>query len=145
MTQFLTGVLFATLCLFGVLPTSIAAEPDGTRVALRGYDPVAYFTQGQPTKGTAEFTAKYDNTIYWFASVDHRAKFVADPERYAPQFDGLCAIDMSRGLRTEPDPEAWTISDGKLYVFGKKRGPSLFAEQSAEILAQARKNWAGTS
>jgi len=66
--------------------------------------------------------------------------FVANPDRYAPQFGGLCAIDLSRGIKTEPDPEAWTIADGKLYVFSDKRGPSVFAEQGPSIVEAAAKN-----
>src|SRR5262249_44611279 len=89
-----------------------------TRLALSGYDPVAYFTEGHPEKGLPEFTAVFDDATYWFKSAEHRAQFASNPERYAPQFQGFCTIDLSRGLKTEPDPEAWSIVDGKLYVFG---------------------------
>src|SRR5689334_6023954 len=87
------------------------------RVGLRGYDPVNYFTEGRPAKGSEQFTASFDEVTYWFKNAENRALFVKDPERYAPQFKGFCAIDLSRGLKTEPDPEAWTIANGKLYVF----------------------------
>src|SRR5712671_6190194 len=85
-----------------------AADPAGEkaeRVALKGYDPVSYFTDGHPEKGSREFTASYDDATYWYKNAEHRALFVADPDRYAPQFDGFCAITVSRGGKYEPDPE----------------------------------------
>ncbi|MGE5268452.1 MAG: YHS domain-containing (seleno)protein, partial [Thiohalocapsa sp.] len=62
-------------------------------------------------------------------------------DRYAPQFDGYCAITVSRGGKYEPDPEAWSIADGKLYVFSDKRGVPMFREHRADIIAQANARW----
>jgi len=117
-----------------------AAPAVGKRVALQGYDPVAYFTDGRPEKGLPEFTAAFDDATYWFKSAEHRAMFVANPDRYAPQFSAYCAISLARGEKVEPDPEAFVIADGKLYVFGQKIGPALFAEQSAAV-EKAAQNW----
>jgi YHS domain-containing protein len=124
--------------------TTLAADNPGAsanRVALSGHDPVSYFTAGRPEEGLAEFSASFEDATYWFKNAEHHALFVGDPERYAPQFGGLCAIDLSRGNKTEPDPEAWVIVDGKLYVFGKKIGPALFAEQRTSILEKSTQNW----
>ena len=137
--------LVMCFCVLGFVIPASAALADGAastaRIVLSGYDPVSYFTDGKPEKGIAELSASYDNGTYWFKNPDHRAMFVGNPDRYAPQFGGLCAIDLSRGIKTEPDPESWTIADGKLYVFGKKRGPSVFAEQGPSIVEAATKNW----
>ncbi len=113
----------------------------GKRVALKGYDPVSYFTEGKPEQGSGQYTFVFDDSIYWFKSAEHRAQFAADPERYAPQFDGYCAIQISRGQKVEPDPEAWTITDGKLYVFSAKIGVPMFQGQSASIVEKASANW----
>ena len=113
----------------------------GARVALKGYDPVSYFTEGKPEKGSSQFTFAFDDSTYWFKSAEHRARFVADPERYAPQFAGYCAIQVSRGAKVEADPEAWTIADGKLYVFSAKMGVPMFEQQSASIVEKASENW----
>jgi len=135
---------FCVLWLFIPPRVSLADDPTNKpRIVLSGYDPVSYFTEGKPEKGLADLSATYDNGTYWFANADHRAMFVANPDRYAPQFGGLCAIDLSHGVKTEPDPEAWTIADGKLFVFSDKRGPSFFAEQGPSIVAAATKNWPG--
>jgi YHS domain-containing protein len=140
--------LVLCFCVLGVfIPASAPLAEDAassSRIVLRGYDPVSYFTEGKPEKGLAELSAPYDNGTYWFKNTDHRAMFVANPDRYAPQFGGLCAIDLSHGIKTEPDPEAWTIADGKLYVFSGKRGPSVFAEQGPGIIEAATKNWSAS-
>ena len=113
----------------------------GQRVALKGYDPISYFTDGKPEKGSSEFTFAFDDTTYWFKNAEHRDKFIADPERYAPQFDGFCALQLSRGRKVEADPEAWTITNGKLYVFSGKGGVPKFQEQPVAIAEKAGENW----
>ena len=67
--------------------------------------------------------------------------FVADPDHYAPRFNGYCAIMVSRGVRYEADPDAWAIADGKLWVFGAKKGVSTFQEKTADVIAKATENW----
>jgi YHS domain-containing protein len=121
-------------------PLAAEAAPE-KRVALSGYDPVAYFTEGHPEKGLAEYSAAFDDATYWFKSAEHRAMFVAEPDHYAPQFKGYCTIMLSRGVRQEADPEAWAIADGKLYVFSVKQGVPLFEQQTASITEKAAANW----
>jgi YHS domain-containing protein len=118
-----------------------AAPSAGARVALKGYDPVSYFTDGKPEKGSKDFTFAFDDTTYWFKSAEHRDKFAADPEHYAPQFDGFCAIQLSRGRKVEADPEAWAITKGKLYVFSMKIGMQKFEKESVVIAEKAKENW----
>ena len=124
----------------GTATAQNASPVAGTRVALKGYDPVSYFTDGKPEKGSGEFTFAFDDTTYWFKSAEHRAKFAADPEHYAPQFDGFCAVQLSRGHKVEADPEVWTINNGKLYVFSGKRGLPIFNERPVEIAQKAGEN-----
>lgn len=111
------------------------AFAEGARVILKGYDPVAYFTEGKPTKGDPKISYEWDEGRYYFVSSEHRAMFVSDPERYAPQFGGYCTGSMSRGVRNEGHPQGWTIVDGKLYVFG---APD--AEAAAGYKAAAEKD-----
>ena len=98
-----------------------AAEPD--TLAIRGYDPVAYFTKQRATPGLPEFTYRWDEHRWQFANAQHRDLFKADPVKYAPQFANFCAVALSRGEVREANPEYWLISDGKLYLFGKSIGP----------------------
>jgi YHS domain-containing protein len=113
-----TRIAFA-LALF--LSAATAAYADNVRVVLKGYDPVAYFTVGKPTKGDPKYAYDWDEGRYYFASAEHRAMFVKEPDRYAPQFGGYCTGSMSRGVRNEGDPEGWIINDGRLYVFGSSK------------------------
>jgi YHS domain-containing protein len=117
-----------------------AAPSTGARVALKGYDPVSYFTAGKPEQGSKEYSFAFDDTTYWFKSADHRDKFAAEPEHYAPQFDGYCAIQLSRGHKVEADPQAWAITNGKLYVFSMVKGIQKFHSESAEIIPKANEN-----
>jgi len=137
----LGGAAAVQLVLSGGAAAQNAAAGGKARVALKGYDPVAYFTEGKPEKGSKEFTFAYDDATYWFKSAPNRDKFASDPEHYAPQFDGYCAIQLSRGLKVEADPEAWAITNGKLYVFSKKKGVNKFKTEGVQIAEKARENW----
>jgi len=97
------------------------ASAQDKRVMLQGHDPVAYFVEGRPVKGSPQFAHDFDGDRYYFASAANREKFAADPDRYAPQFGGYCTGSMSRNIVNEMHPEAWVISEGKLYVFGQPK------------------------
>ena len=126
----------------GRVPMAADAPPaTGKRLSLKGYDPVSYFTDGHPEKGSADYQASYDDATYWFKTPEHRATFVGDPDHYAPQFQGFCAVTLSRGARLEADPDAWVIADGKLYVFGAKEAVPMFQAQTASVIEKATENW----
>ena len=115
--------------------TRPAAE--SPRLGLKGYDPVAYFTDGRPMQGKPEFEQVFDETRYRFASERHLALFKADPDKYVPQFGGSCAMGMALGRHLEADPNNWLIADGRLYVFAAPSLPDRFrtdagAKQRAE-------------
>jgi hypothetical protein len=118
-----------------------ASPPAGRRIALKGYDPVSYFTAGAPEKGSDDFWFAFDDAVYLFRSAEHRAMFAADPERYAPQYDGFCAAGVSKGYKTEPDPEAWVIANGKLYVLSLKERVAEFKRDAAMFVDKADFNW----
>lgn len=147
MTDISRRALLIGLSVFGVvaqLRETLAADTPatgGTRVALGGYDPVAYFTDGHPVRGSAEFSATFDDATYWFKNAEHQALFVADPDHYAPRFNGYCAVMVSRGVKYEADPEQWVIADGKLWVFGGPQAVSAFREHTADIVAKSTENW----
>lgn len=109
-------------------------------LAINGYDPVAYFTIGKPTRGLAEFEYVWDEHRYRFLNERHRAMFMTEPLRYAPQFANFCAMALTRGELIEADPENWLVNDDKLYVFGKPIGPGLFSADYAGNLEKATGN-----
>jgi YHS domain-containing protein len=138
----LIGLPVLVLAAAGRVPLAADAAPGtGKRLALSGYDPVSYFIDGHPEKGSADYATSYDDATYWFKTPEHRATFVADPDHYAPQFQGFCAVTLSRGARLEADPDAWVIADGKLYVFGAKEAVPMFQAQTASVIEKATENW----
>ncbi len=110
----------AAAALLTFSATTFAADidvnADVNDLAIKGYDPVAYFTKSQPTKGSEQYTATYKNAIYQFSSAENRDLFKANPAQYAPQFGGFCAFGVTKGRKFETDPNAWKVVDGKLYL-----------------------------
>jgi hypothetical protein len=115
---------------------SIAAE----KVAIKGYDPVAYFTLGKPTLGRQDIWYEWDERRYQFSSAEHRDLFRANPVRYAPQFPDFCAMSLVRGEIVDANPQYWLVSDGKLYMFGKPVGPDLFKQDLAKNVVSANQH-----
>lgn len=132
-------VLLAAASLFATWISSGASER--VPLAINGYDPVAYFTIGKPTRGLPEIEYEWDEHRYRFSRAEHRELFKADPVRYAPQFANFCAMALTRGEIVEADPENWLISEGKLYIFGKATGASMFQKDLAGNVPKANQNW----
>lgn len=124
-------------------PVELMAQGSASkgRLTLKGYDPVAYFTDSKATPGTTEFEYVWDGLLFRFASAAHRDLFKADPEKFAPQFAGSCAMSLTRGLKIEADPNNWTISNGKLFVFAGPGGPEKLLKDPTGTAAQATANW----
>jgi YHS domain-containing protein len=110
-------------------------------VALKGYDPVAYFTSGKPTKGSANFTARHEGTTYHFASAENQRLFHANPSRFAPQYGGFCAMGAALGKKLDIDPTQFKVVDDKLYL---NVNAEVFGKWSQDIPAHVRaadQNW----
>ena len=126
---------------FAALAQNQATAQTPERLGLKGYDPVAYFTLAVPTPGVAQYEYVFDGVRYRFANAHHRDLFKANPEKYAPQFGGSCAMNMSSGVRREADPTVWVISNGNLYVFAGTGGASRFQQDASAAAARASVNW----
>jgi hypothetical protein len=126
----------SALLALSVMLASFAVGMAQPRVAIKGYDPVAYFTEGKPVKGDPTISHEWDEARYLFANARNRATFVAAPERYAPQFAGLCATGLAFGQKVEADPQAWKIVDGKLYLFSSIPAKEM-VDKDAGVLARA--------
>lgn len=88
------------------------------KVAIQGYDPVAYFTQKKAVKGKSLITSTYEGVIYYFSTQANKDAFLKSPSSYEPQYGGWCAYAMgSSGEKVEIDPETFKIIEGKLYLF----------------------------
>jgi enamine deaminase RidA (YjgF/YER057c/UK114 family) len=134
------GLFCLLLALFGS-PT--AGSADATRLAIGGYDPVAYFTDQKPVPGKAEFEYVWHDARWRFASAAHRDLFAKDPEHYAPQYDGYCALGVAfkEPHKDTVDPTAWAIVDGKLYLTHTTRALDRWRRNAAGNIARAAQTW----
>jgi len=115
---------------------------DADHVAIQGYDPVAYFTDGKAIKGSSRYAYSWDDARWQFASPAHRQMFAADPDRYAPQFGGFCAGALANGVLVPANPQTWAIVDGKLYMLaGPPNGIRAWQANAAANIERANKNW----
>lgn len=137
------ALLIAGCNLFGTakLNAATAVNKNGG-LALKGYDPVAYFTENKPVLGKTAFTHEWNGAKWQFATADNRAVFVREPEKYAPQYGGYCAWAVSHGYTADTDPlEAWKIVDGKLYLNYNKDVAQKWNENIPKYIADANQNW----
>jgi YHS domain len=108
--------------------TAVAGEvvnvAGASGIAVGGYDPVAFFTDGKPTPGDPGVTSTYKGATYLFASKAHKAQFEANPEEYVPQFGGFCAYGAALGAL----PQSRDFS-------GVQQGPRGLHRQGREELA----------
>lgn len=109
--------------------------------AIRGYDPVAYFTVGEPTKGSDKFTASWQGATFKFVSAANLELFQAEPVAYAPQYGGYCAYAVAKGATAGTVPEAWTIVEGKLYLNYSLGVRQRWRKDAPGHIAAAEQNW----
>jgi YHS domain-containing protein len=113
----------------------------GPGLALRGYDPVAYFTEGKPVIGKATYTATYNGATYQFASEAHLQAFKANPAQYVPQYGGFCAFGVAVGAKFDGDPELWRIEEGKLYLNLNPDIQEQWEKNIPDHITKADTNW----
>jgi len=111
------------------------------RLALRGYDAVAYLTDGKPVKGVAAYEYQGHAALWRFASADHRDRFFKEPERYAPEFGGYCAYAVSRGYTADGDPQVWRVVNMRLYLNYSSQAQRLWEQDVPGNIAKGRQNW----
>ncbi len=137
------GALIFVLALLSGCGTPYATVPDaaGRPVMLLGHDPVAYFTRGQPVRGSAQHVVELPERSYYFASAEHKALFAAAPARYEPQYGGFCASGAAFAVKLGTDPTAWHIRDGRLFIFGDVVGQTAWSIDPAWNVAHADRLW----
>ena len=123
---------------------AMAAEPpvfSAGGVAINGYDPVAYFTESKPVKGSDAHTSDWDGAVLQFASAENKALFDADPVKYAPKYGGYCAYAVSKNYIAKTYPDAWSIHDGRLYLNFNKSVRALWSARKRHHIRSADANW----
>ena len=137
-------VLAFAVILFSVVWASLSLagevfEKDG--MAINGYDPVAYFTERKPVKGTEQYRADYLGAVFLFASAGNREQFVANPTKFAPQYGGFCAYGMAKGYKAATDPAAFTVVGDKLYLNYNGTVRALWALDIPGHVTKADQHW----
>jgi YHS domain-containing protein len=110
-------------------------------LAINGFDPVAYFAQDKQAAGTETITHKWNGATWRFSSEENKNLFVANPEKYAPQFGGYCSFAVSKGFTANTDPKAWTIMDDKLYLFSDENFKAKWLAAPDENLKKCNEVW----
>lgn len=137
-TSILTILAFAAIAAAGE-----NVNTDRAGLALRGYDPVAYFTDKKPVEGSPSITATYKGARYQFASAEHKALFEKDPAKYEPQFGGYCGYAVSLNKTADADPHFWQVLEGHLVLQHNQKAWDLWIEDVPGNLKKAYANWPG--
>ena len=123
-----------------------AMEPETFQVdglAIRGYDPVGYFTDGKPVMGSPDHSVDYKGATWQFANAANKAAFEGDPEKYGAKFGGYCAYAASLGYLAPTQPEAWTVFEDRLYLNANLRARELWLKDVPGNIAKGEMNWPG--
>jgi YHS domain-containing protein len=136
--------LIAALSLVG--SAAFAGSPEiftgrFSDLAVGGFDPVAYFEDGKPVKGSKEFALQQDGATWLFSSADNLDQFKQDPDAYAPQYGGYCAWAAAQGYTAPGSPQHWTVRGGKLYLNYDAKVQATWLKDPDGFIARADANW----
>jgi YHS domain-containing protein len=146
-------LVFATLLLAGCgamtaqnpsgkyTPVNAVAEGDEARVMLKGADVVAYFVSNKYQQGLPQFTSRYEDISFRFASAENKALFDKQPSKYLPEFGGYCANGLVYAIPWGGDADTWKMINGKLYIFGGQASKDGFEVDEKKNLALAETYW----
>jgi hypothetical protein len=112
-----------------------------TGLAISGYDPVAFFTDGKPVAGNPDLELRYGGAIWRFANIGNRAAFAARPDIYMPQYGGHDPLGVARGLAVAGNPNAWLISSSRLFLFYNGDRRDKFVADPNRVIGPADRKW----
>lgn len=135
------SAFLAALLLVGAALAQKAEVFSEGGAAIRGYDPVAYFTEGKPVKGKTEFTQQWKGATWRFASAANRDRFAAAPEKYAPQYGGYCAFGVASGYAVKTESDAWSVVENKLYLNYDRNVQASWVKDTPGYIRKADANW----
>jgi hypothetical protein len=139
------GLAFVTAAVMAAGPASSAGERIvvdwHTGLAIDGYDPVAYFTDGKPLQGSPNLELRKDDVIWRFINVGNRAAFAAAPNVYMPQYGGYDPIGVARGLAVAGNPSVWLVQGQRLFLFYDSARRQKFASDPNRVTASADRKW----
>ncbi|TWI83940.1 hypothetical protein IQ13_2059 [Lacibacter cauensis] len=119
--------------------TSEIFAPDS--IALRGYDVVAFYTEGKAITGSDKFMYNWKNVKWLFASAEHLALFKANPANYEPQYGGYCAYGLARGYKAPTMADTWHIQENKLYFNYNQKVKTTWQKEQQRFIDSANRKW----
>jgi YHS domain-containing protein len=131
----------ATRATAGPQKSPVPAVNTADGIGVKGYDPVAYFVAGRPIAGVDLYIYRWTGVTYRFASTEDREKFIADPDKYLPQYGGYCAYAMSINRIADIDPSRWAIVNNKLYLNNNYLSFHLWSLDKSGNIAAADHYW----
>ncbi|RJR17998.1 MAG: YHS domain protein [Desulfobacteraceae bacterium] len=142
-TRQILAILFMLIIVVSCSPKSPVSPVNVTTdgLAIKGYDPVAYFTVKKAVEGSPDFSHVWNGAEWRFSTAGNRDLFMADPERYAPRYGGYCAYAVSQGKTADIDPHAWTVVEGRLYLNLNTEVQRLWERDREDYIRKADLNW----
>jgi hypothetical protein len=145
------GVLLGLLAWSGTCPPSaraanvpIVVNPN-TGLAISGFDPVAYFTDGKPMFGLPDQELRIEGVVWRFRNAGDRAAFADHPEVYTPRFGGYDPVAVARGISVPGHPLFWAVTGERLYLFYSAAARAAFLAEPGRIIAAAKRKWPGVA
>lgn len=121
--------------------SAFADEYSHSTPGLSGYDPVAYFSDGKPVRGSGYHVTVVEGVTYAFATAEHQKMFEANPQKYLPAYGGYCAYGLGVGKKFVADPEVWKIVEGKLYLNLDKGIQQKWEKDIPGFIKKGDANW----
>ena len=143
MKNIINSVAALLLLSSSVFAGDLVNVSGASKVAVSGFDPVAFFTDAKPLNGSPSISAEHQGATYFFTSEEHKKLFAADPAKYAPQFGGFCAFGVALDKLFPVDISTWQVRDGKLYLNLNQGILKKFNGDFEGNVAKADKNWPG--
>ena len=125
----------------GCASNRVISDGPHANLMLKGYDPVAYFTDGKPIPGKVEIAAQHDGLDYRFVNEDHRKLFLADPEHYVPKYGGFCAQGAAYALMFGGEAEKFQIINDRLFIYGDQGAIDAWNSSPKKHLEYSEHYW----
>jgi len=135
-----TTLLMPAVSALGATTERIVANRF-TGLAIDGFDPVAYFVNGEALQGLEDFEASQGGVVWRFHNEGNRASFLAHPEIYAPQFGGYDPTDVARGVTVAGNPRFFAVVAERLFLFSREESRDAFVADPARYLLPAEARW----
>lgn len=136
-------ISLVTLLAANAFAVDAIFTPWTSNLAIRGYDPVAYFLEDKAVEGRSSFEYEWKEATWRFSNAENMNLFTSNPEDYAPQYGGYCAYAVANGSTASVDPTQFTIIDGKLYLNYSRSVKQKWLVNTSDFIAKADQNWPG--